>query len=98
MATTHDLGTYYWTTIRYGAKPPVLVERAETQEIDEPFRRGEGWAIRIPFTTKAFVIGKWLSSAASESHALTYAIGGRILEDNEIDWDKIRWGGSEDES
>lgn len=96
MAATHDLGTFYWTTIRYGAKPPIFVERAETQEIDEPFRRGEGWAFRIPLTTKAVVLGKWLSQAVSESHALTYAIGGRILKDSEIDWDLIR--GLEDES
>jgi len=97
MAATHDIGTYYWTTIRYGVIPKIFVERAETQEIDEPYRRGEGWAFRIPFSTKAVVVGKWLSKAESESHALTYAIGGRLLSETEVDWDKVRWG-LEDES
>jgi hypothetical protein len=92
MAATHDIGTYYWTTIRYLSKPRVLIERAESQEIDPPFRRGVGVAFRLPFSTRGVVLGKWVAAAASESHALSYAIGGRVVSDQEFDWDTVRYG------
>lgn len=86
-----DVGNMYWHILEYPVKPKVLWERAETQEIDEPFRFGSGWAIRMPFTRKAVVIGKWQSSY-TESEALTYAIRGRSLDSDEIDWDVVRFG------
>ena len=81
----------YWHTLKYPVKPRELCERAETQEIDEPFRFGSGFALRIPFTRKAVVIGKWQQSY-SESEALTYAIRGRYVGDDELDWDVVRFG------
>jgi hypothetical protein len=97
MAATHDMGSYYWTTIKYLRRPRVIVERAESQEIDFPFRRGLGVAFRLPFSTLGIVVGKWISTAPSESHALSYAIGGRVVSENELDWDYVRFGVDEDE-
>jgi hypothetical protein len=96
MAATHDVGSFYWTTIKYLSKPSILVERAESQEIDLPFRRGVGVAFRVPFSTFGIVFGKWVSAAPSESHALSYAIGGRVVTDDELDWDHVRFGVGDD--
>lgn len=86
-----EFGNTYWHTLTYPVKPKGLWEKAYTQEIDEPFRAGEAVAIRLPFTCKAVVIGRWVGSHA-ESEALTYAIRGRYLGDDELDWDVLRYG------
>jgi len=75
----------------YPVKPPVVFERAETQEIEEPYRFGKGWCLRLPFTRKAIVIGKWVKQY-EESTALTVAINGRGMRQEEVDWDTIRYG------
>lgn len=87
---TRDIGNIYWHALTYPIKPKVFVEKADTQEIDEPFRRGKGLAIRVPFTRKALVIGIWKETNYTESEALTYAINGRGLTRDEIDWESIR--------
>lgn len=92
MATTKDIGNYYWHGLTYPYKPKGLYEKAETQEIDEPFRHGSGVSIRIPFTKRAIVIGKWAKTGYTESEALTYAIRGRGLKKDEVNWDAIRQG------
>jgi len=86
-----NIGKIYWHILEYPVKPKVLWERAETQEIDEPFRFGSGWSIRMPFTRKAVVIGKWKHSY-TETEALTYAIRGRSMDSNEVDWETVRFG------
>ncbi len=92
MATTKDIGSYYWHGLTYPYKPKGLWEKAETQEIDEPFRRGTGIAVRFPFTKRAIVLGKWATTDYTESEALTYAIRGRGLKKDEVNWDAIRQG------
>lgn len=89
MSATRNIGPFYWTHIKYPYKPKELIEPAHTQEIDGLFRLGNGWALRIPLTKHALVFGKWVA-AKTESQALTDAIGGRILNDMEYDWDMIR--------
>ena len=91
MAKTHDVGDYYWHFMVYPVKPPSIVERAETQEIDGLYRGGHGWVTRLPFTRYALVIGKW-TKAYDGSSALTRAIIGRPMKQDEVDWDKIRFG------
>ena len=91
MAKTHDVGKFYWHTMVYPVKPPVLFERAETQEIDEPFRGGHGFSLRLPFTRLSLVFGKWVK-LYDESSALTRAVVGRAMAQDEVDWDKIRFG------
>jgi hypothetical protein len=89
MAKTHDVGKFYWHTMVYPIKPPVVAERAETQEIEEPYRFGKGICLRIPFTRLSLVMGKWIT-AHTESQALTNAIAGRAMTQDEVDWDLIR--------
>lgn len=86
-----ELGRIYWHALTYPSKPKVLIERAQTQEIDEPYRHGTGWAIRLPFTCKAIVVGLW-GESLGESQALSVAIGGRYLPDDQLDWDVVRYG------
>ena len=80
----------------YPVKPPVVFERAETQEIEEPYRFGKGWCLRLPFTRKALVVCKWIKQY-EESTALTVAINGRGMKQDEVDWDTIRYGVSLDD-
>jgi hypothetical protein len=91
MAKTHDVGKFYWHTMVYPVKPPVLLERAETQEIDGPYRGGHGWCLRLPFTRVSLVVGKW-TKHYDESSGLTRAIVGRAMKQDEVDWDMIRFG------
>lgn len=91
MANPKDFGPFYWHTLVYPVKPKELWERAETQEIAEPFRGGSGLSIRLPFTRLALVIGKW-TAQFEESQALTNAIRGRVLPEEEADWEYIRYG------
>lgn len=95
MARTHDVGKYYWHLMTYPVKPPVLFEKAETQEIDTPFRFGRGWSLRFPFTRRSIVLGKWVKYY-SESEALTVAINGRSMNQDEVDWDHVRYGADYD--
>jgi len=91
MAKTRDIGNFYWHPMVYPVKPPVLLDRAETQEIDGKYRGGKGWAIRLPFTRLSLVIGKW-GQAYEERAALTRAINGRAIEETAFDWDTVRFG------
>lgn len=91
MANPRDFGPIYWHTLVYPVKPKELWERAETQEIDEPFRGGVGISIRLPLTRLAIVIGRW-NARFDESQALTNAIRGRSLPEEEVDWEFIRYG------
>lgn len=96
MANPRTVGSLYWHTLVYPVKPPILWERAETQEIALPFRGGVGVSIRLPFTRLALVVGKW-NSSYDESQALTNAIRGRYLPDEEINWDFVRFGAQDDQ-
>jgi hypothetical protein len=95
VAKTHDVGKFYWHTMIYPIKPPVLFEKANTQEIEPPYRFGSGVCIRFPFTRASLVFGKWVKSY-SESQALTNAVGGRPMNQEEVDWDVIRDGAEYD--
>ena len=54
MAKTHDVGKFYWHLMTYPVKPPVVLERAETQEIEEPYRFGKGWCFSMAIQQKTF--------------------------------------------
>jgi len=96
LANPRTVGSLYWHTLVYPVKPPILWERAETQEIALPFRGGVGVSIRLPFTRLALVVGRW-NSSYDESQALTNAIRGRYLPDEEINWDFVRFGAQDDQ-
>jgi hypothetical protein len=98
MAQTHDIGNLYWHAIKYNAKPKEFFEKAESQEIEPPFRTGKGFAIRFPFSKRGLVFGWWKKSGFEESQALTYAVNGRGLTKNEVDWDHIRYGAKNEDT
>lgn len=89
MANTHNVGKFYWHTLMYPIKFKGFKDRAETQEIEPPYREGAGFAYRIPFTKRAIVVGRWIKKH-DERIALTRAINGRAMEQEEVDWDTIR--------
>jgi hypothetical protein len=91
VANPKDVGPFYWHTLVYPVKPKEFWERAETQEIAEPYRGGVGVSIRLPLTRLAIVIGKW-NASFDEGQALTNAIRGRYLPEEEVDWEYIRYG------
>jgi hypothetical protein len=97
MAKPRSIKSVYWHPLIYPIKPPVLWEPAETQEIEEPYRFGKGYAVRLPLTRVALVVGTW-RSRFSESQALTNAIRGRIMMEDEVDWDYVRFGGQENQA
>ena len=84
-------------TIVYPVKPKELWEKAETQEIDIPYRGGDGIALRLPFTRLGLVLGRW-NTQYEESQALTHAIGGRAMAQTEVDWDTVRFGVLDEDS
>jgi len=79
----------------YPLKPKVVFEKAETQEIEDPYRFGKGYCLRLPLTRLAIVFGKWIIQY-TESQALTNAIVGRKMSHDEVDWDLIRFGAEDD--
>jgi hypothetical protein len=89
MANTHDVGKFYWHTLVYPVKLKGIFDRAETQQIEYPYRAGKGWAVRLPFTRFAVVVGVY-TQTFTESVALTRAINGRAIEEDAFDWDTIR--------
>ena len=97
MANTRDIGSFYWHPLIYPVKPKELWEKAETQEIDYPFRGGSGFSFRLPLTRLALVIGHW-NAKYEEGEALTNAIKGRALPENEVNWDHVRFGALEEDS
>lgn len=97
MADTRGVGPFFWHGMSYPVKPEIFFDPSETQEIDFPFRRGRGYAVRFPFTKHAIVLGRW-QSQHNESEALTYAISGRAMDPDELDWDTVREMGEEIDS
>lgn len=97
MANPRSIGSLYWHPLVYPVKPPILWEKAETQEIQEPYRFGTGFAIRLPLTRTALVVGKWRQHF-EENQALTNAIRGRMMTEEEVDWDYVRFGGQENQA
>ena len=89
--------SFYWHSINYGYKPKELFEKAESREIEPPFRAGKGLAIRFPFSKRGLVIGLWRKTGLSELQALTYAVNGRGLNKDEVNWDHIRYGAKTDD-
>lgn len=95
MAKTKDFGSIYFHRLTYPINPVDFIEKAYSQEIDEPFRKGVGISVRLPFTKEALVIGVWRKTGYTESQALTYAINGRGLKKDELDWETLLSGDDE---
>lgn len=55
------------------------MERGTTQEIDWPYRTGVSVVARMPWSTRAFVVGRWTGQRPEED-ALSAAIGARRID------------------
>jgi len=91
MANVRSVWKFYWHPHTYPIKPKIFFDPAETQEISGKYRFGKGYAVRLPLTRYAIVIGVW-KEAFDERIALTRAINGRGIKEDEFDWDTIRQG------
>lgn len=87
MAETKDFGRLFVHMIRV-LPGTVLVHRAQTVEIEPPYRFGRPLVIRLPFG-RALVIGWWLASNWDEEEALFEAVSGWGIDpyDEEMDDD-----------
>lgn len=80
MPQLHDIGRKHFVhTMAYPTKKFPILDRGETQEIEEPFRLGRSWVIRLPFSRSAVVFGHWVSEQ-DETEALRRAIKVRDLD------------------
>ena len=77
MATVHEIGPYYWHTMRLPVRGP-LIDHDMTYEIDEPYRIGVATLLRIPFTGRRIVVGHWIAEQDSD-HAWLSAVQGREI-------------------
>lgn len=80
MPQVHDIGARYFVhAMAYPDRAFPLIDRGETQEIEEPYRYGRSWVIRIPWSRHALVTGKWTREETEDS-ALRRAIKARDLD------------------
>lgn len=73
---------FYFHGFRYPETngTPPLVDRANTREVEEPFRKGRGLVVRFA-RLRALVIGRWSerSTRKDEDEALVEAVEGKVL-------------------
>ena len=62
MNKAKSIGRYFVCLAPQGGGSP-LIDEAHTYEKEEPFRKGKGYLIRLPFTgnkpTTGLVVGMW---------------------------------------
>lgn len=91
MPETRDIGRFYAHTMRYPETNgwPPLVEAANTQEVEEPYRKGRGVVLRL-WGRKAVVLGRWKKPVGVDTDdALMAALEGEVLPvtaDEIADW------------
>jgi hypothetical protein len=86
MPKIHNIGKQHFVQLfrlpaKWGFK---FVVRGETQEIQAPFRMSKPFMIRLPFY-RVLVIGKWSGAQPDEETALSSAIQGRVLKDEDFE-------------
>lgn len=79
MPQVHDIGPIFVHSMTYPAKDFPLIDRGETQEIEEPYRYGRSWVLRVPWSRRAIVTGRWTREEPEDS-ALRRAIKARDLD------------------
>lgn len=88
--TTHDIGPFFWHVINIRKGTP-FIHRAQTAEVDEPFRISRSFVLRIP-GKRGLVLGRWKSSGiVDEAEALANAVRPPDLrgrwKDTLVEWD-----------
>jgi hypothetical protein len=80
MPALHQIGKkHFFHTMKYPSTQFPLMESGHTQEIEDPYRAGDAWVVRVPFTRTAVVVGRWVC-ALKEDDALASAIQMRELD------------------
>ncbi len=75
---------WFLSTLTYAHRGLPWIERGDTQEIEWPYRRSRSLVIRLPFTLKALVVGRW-GDPRPEMEALLHAVGGDFRSLEELD-------------
>jgi hypothetical protein len=88
MPKVHQIGQHHFLQVipfpvKWGIKVAV---KGWTQEIEYPYREASPLILRLP-KHKALVIGRW-QGKLTEEEALTKAIGGRELSDEDFQEEK----------
>ena len=80
MPQIHDIGKHHFVhTMEYPTKKFPIIDKGETQEIEDPYRNGRSLVFRIPLSRTAVVVGRW-QTRFSEDMALRRAIQARDLD------------------
>lgn len=80
MPQIHDIGKHHFVhTMNYPTTAFPLIDKGETQEIEQPYRNGRSLVFRIPLSRTAVVVGRW-QTRFSEDTALRRAIQARDLD------------------
>lgn len=83
MPETRDIGRVYVHSFKYPLRGAPLFERANTNEVEWPYRRGRGVMLRIG-RFRAIALGRWRDEERDEDEALLEALEGEEM-DVEID-------------
>lgn len=68
---------WFTSSLTYAHRGWPWIERGDTQEIEWPYRKSRSLVIRVPFTYKALVIGRW-GDPRPEMEALLEAVRGDL--------------------
>lgn len=79
MPETKDIGRLYVHGFKYPLRGAPLLDRAKTNEIEHPFRRGSGWMLRVG-RFRAVAFGRWLPEERDEDEALLEALEGEVMD------------------
>lgn len=74
MPNTHGVGPFFVHAVNLRPKTP-LVHRANTNEIEPPYRWAYSWILRI-WPGKGIVLGRWKDLGRTEREALLAATQG----------------------
>ena len=62
MPETHDLGRFYWHSLRYPIgtdRSKIRPERSTTRELEDPYRLGDALVLATPVSRRGLVLGRW---------------------------------------
>lgn len=80
MPELHQIGKHHFVhAMKYPTTRFPLIDRGDTQEIEDPYRYGRSLVMRLPFARSAFVVGRWTGEGTEDS-GLRRAIGARDLD------------------
>ena len=80
MPQIHDIGKHHFIhAMKYPTRNFPVIDKGETQEIEQPYRNGRSLVFRVPLGRSAIVVGRW-QTRLSEDTALRRAIRARDLD------------------